>query len=167
MSQVRNYNESVSPQGGLSVKRSYRRFIVGLTALAVFFVSCKNTDPFVDPGDTPDPHWEVTIENDMTASMTGVVRVSFASNEGTLAAFMGNDCCGVADYIDGLYHLYISPANEGTNDQSQMSDVQLRFYSPDLKRIFVATEEIPFRNDANLGSIAEPYTPSWKAATVL
>ena len=131
-----------------------------ILAVLLLAAGCKNSDPFVDPGDTPDPHWEVTIENNMTASMTGVVRVSFASNEGTLAAFMGNDCCGVADYIDGLYHLYLSPANETT-------DVQLRFYSPDLKRIFVATEPIPFRNDANLGSISEPYTPSWKAATVL
>ena len=128
-----------------------------ILAVLLLAAGCKNTDPFVDPGDTPDPHWEVTIENDMTASMTGVVRVSFASNEGTLAAFMGEECCGVADYIEGLYHLYISPAKEST-------DVQLRFYSPDLKRIFVATEPIPFRNDANLGSVSAPYAPQWKVA---
>ena len=147
MSQVRNWSKSSIINHQLSI----------ILAVLLLAAGCKNSDPFVDPGDTPDPHWEVTIENDMTASMTGVVRVSFASNEGTLAAFMGEECCGVADYIDGLYHLYISPAKEST-------DVQLRFYSPYLKRIFVATEEIPFRNDANLGSIAEPYTPSWTVA---
>lgn len=140
MSQVRNWSK-------LSI----------ILAVLLLAAGCKNSDPFVDPGDTPDPHWEVTIENDMTASMTGVVRVSFASNEGTLAAFMGEECCGVADYIDGLYHLYLSPANETT-------DVQLRFYSPDLKRIFVATSTFPFRNDIQLGTVANPHTLSWTVA---
>jgi len=140
MSQVRNWSK-------LSI----------ILAVLLLAAGCKNSDPFVDPGDTPDPHWVVTVENDMTASMTGVVRVSFAPNEGTLAAFMGEECCGVADYIDGLYHLYLSPANETT-------DVQLRFYSPDQKRIFDATSTFPFRNDIQLGTVANPHTPSWTVA---
>jgi len=140
MSQVRNWSK-------LSI----------ILAVLLLAAGCKNSDPFVDPGDTPDPHWVVTVENDMTASMTGVVRVSFAPNEGTLAAFMGEECCGVADYIDGLYHLYLSPANETT-------DVQLRFYSPDQKRIFDATSTFPFRNDIQLGTVANPQTPSWTVA---
>ena len=131
-----------------------------LCAVLLLAAGCKDKEqpvnPYVDPGTTENPNWVLTVDTtDLTVSMTAIVKVSFAQSEGSLAAFMGNDCCGVADYIDGLYHLYLSPANETT-------DVQLRFYSPDLKRIFVATEEIPFRNDANLGSIAEPYTPEWK-----
>ena len=42
--------------------------------------------------------------------------------------------------------------------------MQLRFYSPDLKRIFVAKEVFPFHNDTQLGSITEPYTPEWTVA---
>lgn len=42
--------------------------------------------------------------------------------------------------------------------------VQLRFYSPDLKRIFEATETIPYSNDTNKGTIADPYTPEWTVA---
>ena len=121
---------------------------------------CENPDPFVDPGDTPDPHWTLTVENDMTSSMTVIVKVSFAEQAGTLAAFIGNDCCGVAtseNFIDGRYNLFISPSAQG-------EDVQLKFYSPDLKRIFEAKETFPFVNDGRLGSVSQPYTPEWTVA---
>ena len=129
---------------------------LGVALLAVALTGCKDKDPFVDPGDTPNPNWTVTVENDMTSSMTMIVKVYFTEKEGTLAAFMGNDCCGVADYLpeEGLYNLYISPA-------ADESDVQLRFYSPDLKRIFEAKETFAFRNEAHEGTISEPYTPEW------
>ena len=118
-------------------------------------------DPFVTPGNTEDPHWVRTVENDMSSSMTAIVKVSFAAQPGTLAAFMGNDCCGVAEYKAdyGLYWLYISPAADAN------ANVQLRFYSPELKRIFDATSTFPFRNDTQLGSITEPYTPEWAVNT--
>ena len=163
ISQAKNSKESVSPKDGLSVKRSVRLLAAaGLTALAVFFAGCKNSDPFVNPGDTPNPQWGITVENDMTSSMTAIVKVSFAQYEGVLAAFIGNDCCGIGEYIDGLYWLYVSPVS---NDEGQTTnDIQLRFYSPDLKRIFDATSTVPFHNDTQLGSIAEPYTPEWKVA---
>ena len=68
-------------------------------------------DPFVTPGNTEDPHWVRTVENDMSSSMTAIVKVSFAAQPGTLAAFMGNDCCGVgsADNLD--YDLLLVCAN--------------------------------------------------------
>jgi hypothetical protein len=96
----------------------------------------------------------------MTSSMTAVVKVSFASQSGTLAAFIGNDCCAIATYDADLklYWLYISPASE------QGGNVQLRFYSPDQKRIFDATSTFPFRNDTQLGTVASPHTPSWTIA---
>jgi len=163
MSQERNSN---SPKGGLIVKRSYRWLAIGLAALAVSafaLTGCKGkeepVDPFVNPGTTENPNWVVTVENDMTASMTAIVKVSFAQSEGTLAAFMGEDCCGIAEYNAdlGLYWLYISPANANAK-------VVLRFYSPELKRVFDATETFSFRNDAILGSITDPYTPEWTVA---
>ncbi len=171
MSQERNSN---SPKGGLTVKnavnhalaakkRSYRLFIAGLTALAVSALAlsgCKdNSDPFVDPGNTPDPNWVVTVDNNMTTSMTATVSVSFAKQPGTLAAFMGNECCGVAEYKaeNGLYWLYMSPATEAGGE------IQLRFYSPELKRIFRSTTTFPFTNDTQLGSVSAPYTPTWTA----
>lgn len=116
-------------------------------------------NPFVTPGDTPDPGWVVTVDNDMSASMTAIVSVAIGEQPGTLAAFMGNDCCGVAEFEEkaGLYWLYISPATEAGGE------VQLKYYSPDLKRIFVA-DPFVFRNDDMLGSNSEPFTPAWKVS---
>ncbi len=130
-----------------------------IATLLVALAACES-DPFVNPGATENPNWVVTVENDPTSSMTAIVKVSFAANEGILAGFMGDECCGIAEYKAdlGLYTLYLSPAPETGED------IQLRFYSPDLKRIFVAPETLPFRNDAIIGSVAEPYTPAWKVA---
>ena len=130
--------------------------------LLVALVGCKDKEqpvnPFVDPGTTENPNWVVSGDNNMSSSMTAIVKVSFAKSEGILAAFIGNDCCGLANYNTdlGLYWLYISPATEAGGN------VQLRFYSPELKRIFDATTTFSFSNDTQLGSITEPYTPEWK-----
>ena len=56
----------------------------------------------------------------------------------------------------GLYWLYISPASNANDN------VQLKFYSPKLKRIFVSS--LTFHNDEHLGSVSAPYTPTWKVA---
>lgn len=131
-----------------------------ILAVLLIGAGCENTDPVVNPGDTPNPNWVITVENDMTSSMTAVVKVSFAQSEGILAAFIGSDCCGVTtseNYIDGRYNLYISPSEQG-------EDVQLKFYSPDLKRIFVAKKTFKYVNNDHLGSPSNPYTPEWAVA---
>ncbi len=131
-----------------------------LLAVLLIGAGCENSDPVVNPGDTPNPNWELTVENDLMSSMTAIVKVSFAEKEGILAAFIGNDCCGVAsseNYIEGRYHLYISPSEQG-------EDVQLKFYSPDLKRIFVAKRTFKYTNDDRLGTVDAPYTPEWTVA---
>ena len=134
--------------------------IIASCAVLLLAAGCKNEDPFVDPGDVENPNWVVSVENDMTASMTAIVKASFTGQPGTLAAFIGEDCCGIADYVaeSGLYWLYILPATD------KEDDIQLRFYSPDLKRIFHATTTFPFRNDTQLGTVAEPYSPKWTVA---
>ena len=131
-----------------------------ILAVLLIGAGCENSAPVVNPGDTPNPNWKLTVENDMTSSMTVIVKVSFAEQAGTLAAFIGDDCCAVTtsvDFVDGLYYLYISPSAQG-------EDVQLKFYSPDLKRIFEAKETFPFVNDDRLGSVSQPYTPEWTVA---
>jgi hypothetical protein len=126
-----------------------------MAALLVVLVSCEKKDPSVNPGDTPDPQWKITVDTtDMTSSMTAIIQVSFTQSEGTLAAFMGDDCCGIAKHLENLYWLYISPS-------ATSNVVQLKFYSPELKRIFVAKETFPFVNDGHLGSVSAPYTPTW------
>ena len=166
ISQVKNSNRSHRPQIGLTVLT-----VSLLTALAVFFTACKGKEqpvaPYLTPGSTENPNWGVSGDNDLTASMTAIVKISFTDQPGILAAFIGNDCFGIAEYKEeyGLYWLYIAPATkEGMNYQSPITNVQLKFYSPNLKRIFVATSTLPFVNDTNHGTIAAPYTPSWTVA---
>ena len=121
------------------------KILVLCSFILVALVGCKEKEqpvnPYVDPGTTENPNWALSGDNDMS-----------------LAAFIGKDCCGIANYNAelGLYWLYISPATQADGN------VQLRFYSPELKRIFVAASTVPFSNDAQLGSITEPYTPDWK-----
>jgi len=116
-------------------------------------------DPYVDPGTTENPQWNITVDTtDMTTSMTAIIRVNFGKSEDMLAAFIGDECCGIGEYMDGLYWLYISPASE------QGGNVQLRFYSQHLKRIFVAKETFLFINDGHLGSVNDPYIPTWDVA---
>ena len=138
--------------------------VLVLCTLLLLAAGCKDknvpVNPYVTPGNTENPGWVINVENNMTASMTAVVEVSFAQTEGILAAFIGDQCCGIAEYLAdyGLYWLYLSPATE------EGGDVQLRFYSPELKRIYDATETFPFLNDTQLGSVAAPYKPEWNVA---
>lgn len=132
-----------------------------LMALCSFLLmGCENADPFVNPGKVENPNWEITVDNELPSSLTALVKVSFTEKEGTLAAFIGNECCGIAEYKAeyGLYWLYVSPASEDDGE------VQLRFYSPELKRIFVATTTFPYSNATHLGTVSQPYTPEWKVA---
>ena len=140
--------------------RNFKVFVL-CSLLIVALSGCKDKNgvlnPYVTPGNVEDPGW-VANSGNMTVSMTAVIKVSFAKTEGSLAAFMGGKCCGVGVYNNGLYWLYISP------DTETDGDVQLRFYSPELKRIFVAEEAIPFHNDTQLGTVSNPFTPYWIVA---
>ena len=151
-------------------ERNCKLLAIGFWLLALILTGCKNNEnepvgPDVKPGKTENPNWVITVENDMTASMTAIVKVSFTDKPGILAAFAGDACCGVTkeeDYIDGLYFLYVSPA---PNDERQATnDIQLRFYSPDLKHIFEATTTFPFVNDGHQGTVSSPFTPEWVIA---
>jgi hypothetical protein len=134
------------------VKNFSKILLCGLLLLAA---SCKDKNAPTASTQVDDPQWVVTVENNLSLSMTMVVKVTVAS-EGTLAAFIGNACCGIGEPIEGgLYNLYISPASENGGD------VQLRFYAPEKKRIYVATELFPFSNNGIKGSLTEPYTPLW------
>ena len=138
-------------------KNSNRLFLACLTAIAILFAGCKDKkDPFVDPGKTADPQWAITVENDMSSSMTVVVDVTIPDAEGILAAFIGEECCGIASSTEGLYMLYISAPEAG-------STVTLKFYSPSLRRIYTAKETLAYKADEIIGSVDSPYTPTWQA----
>ena len=160
-----------------------------LTVLTVFIAGCKNQqkpdEPAIDTsliGNVDAPSWQSPEEYDMTTSMTAVIKVDFSqsftaeqlagikdkmtdgqiAHQGDLlAAFSGDNCLGVdtlgADQSK-LFFLFMTAGNSGA------TDVQLRYYSTQLKNVFVSKTSFPFSNDEHLGSVAAPHTPTWAIA---
>lgn len=129
-------------------------------ALLMMLSGCKEKNQPVSPspstaGGVSDPQWVVTVDNDMSSSMTAVVRVTIDDKDGTLAAFIGDDCCGVATALEnGLYMLYISPSESGNT-------IRFQFYSPAQKHIYASNETLTYTTDGHEGTFAQPYTPTW------
>ena len=142
-----------------------------LCALLLLAAGCKK-DPGTDPenpqknlnGDVARPTWTVQEDYDYTSSMTAVIKVeklndqtvndSVVNDSDLLAAFIGEECRGIATYDSGLFYLYIAGPGEA---------VTLRYWSAHYKNLFAA-EPIPFVNDTQVGSTAEPYKPNWVVA---
>ena len=150
--------------------KKFRNVMILCALLLV--AGCTSEEPDAISGDVATPTWADPTSYDMTASMTAIVDVNLSysfpaqvanlknplTKDGDLlAAFDGETCLGVAKLVDGLYFLYITAPVSGT--ESESAPVTLKYYSKDLKNIFVGTETITFRNDTQLGSIAEPYIP--------
>ncbi|MBQ7530793.1 MAG: hypothetical protein IJT12_03735 [Paludibacteraceae bacterium] len=74
-----------------------------------------------------------------------------------LAAFnsRSESCLGVASPKEGLFFLYIA-GTEGA--------VTIRYYSAQYKNLFEAKDAFAFQNDAHLGTVAEPFIPTWVEA---
>ena len=135
---------------------------------------CTSEEPDAITGDVAKPAWADPTSYDMTASMTAIMDINLSysfpaqvanlktpltKDEDLLAAFDGETCLGVAKLVDGLFFLYITAPVSG--EESESAPITLKYYSKDLSNIFVGTEKITFRNDTQLGSIAEPYTPKF------
>ena len=100
--------------------------------------------------------------------MTSVIKVDLQSNypesakdwvlspDDRLAAFIGDECCGVIEPMDGLFFLYITEP-EGTTE----TQVSLRYYSAYFKNLFEAKNVFVFQNDSHQGSVTTPLTPTF------
>ena len=131
----------------------------------------KQEEPTVEDlsGKMEAPAWTNPQEYDYSSSMTAVIEVNLqvsypeSAKEWTvmpgdrLAAFIGEERCGVADLQDNLFFLYITEP-EGAAD----AKVSLRYYSAYYKNLFVAADAFAFRNDDQQGSVMEPYVPNFK-----
>lgn len=140
-----------------------------LSVLAVFFAGCKDQNqPDSFQGNVERPTWTAPEVSDMTSSMTAVIKVDLKAqypnqaadfvldDNDLLAAFSGDTCLGTATPQEGLFFLYIGAPVTGTP-----SSVTLKFYSAHYKNIFEAKDAILFTNDAHLGTVAEPFAPTF------
>ena len=150
------------------------KWMMALVCVALCaLVACKdskkepaNPDPD-QPSQTTDingnksrPSWQSPEAYDYTSSMTAVIKIeklagqtiseSDITADDLLAAFKGENCLGVIAPQDGYFYLYIA-GTEG--------DVSLRYYSAYYKNIFEQKAAFPFRNDTQMGTVAEPFVP--------
>lgn len=152
-----------------------KSFIFALCSLSmvmlVLFSGCKKDKeqaPETFVSDKARPVWTAPEKSDMTSSMVAVVKVDlkaqypniaadFALNENDLlGAFAGEQCLGVATVQEGYFFIYINGP-----EATASSQVTLRYYSAQYKNIFEAKDAFPFRNDDILGTIANPFIPSF------
>ncbi len=139
--------------------------LILLCTMLLLAVGCKkeNNDPLTLQGNKPRPTWLVSDSLDMLSSMTVVVQVTSLEGQAVddkvvgesdmLAAFVGEECVGVAEYKKGLFFLYLS---------MQEGEVTLRYYSAHFSNLFEAEKAFVYRNDSFLGTVAKPFTPQWK-----
>ncbi|MBO4621639.1 MAG: hypothetical protein J5635_03095 [Paludibacteraceae bacterium] len=144
--------------------------IIASCAMMLLAAGCKQkpVEPESIIGTTVRPVWTDPEDYDMSSSMTAIVKVDLsrtytaeqlnAANyqqtaEDLVAAFSGDKCLGVAEQVDGLFFLYITAPEDDGN-------VTLKHYSSVLKNLYTA-EPFPFRNDQQLGTVLEPYSPKW------
>ena len=152
--------------------------------LLLLLAGCKKEEPKPQPQPDPQPQeqslagnverptWTTTDDYDYTSSMTAVIRVDlkeqypeaakdFAVNENDLlAAFVGEDCLGVAELVDSLYFLFINSPKE----QAEAAKVSLRYYSTQYKNLFVAADAFAYVNNDTIGTYNAPYVPAFVVA---
>ena len=131
-------------------------------ALLLLAAGCKPKEEPVDPqkalyGNVARPEWVAPEDYDYTSSMTAVISMDslVTSSEDVLAAFIGDECRGIATYDSGLFYLYIAGPGE---------TVTLRYWSAHFTNLFAA-EPISFVNDVQLGSTAQPFVPTFVVVT--
>ena len=147
-----------------------RIFTLITCALMLFAAGCKDKpkEPESIIGTTERPAWTNPDDYDMSSSMTAIVKVDMTTTytaeqlaaanykleaNDLVAAFSGDKCLGVAEQVDGLFFLYITAPEDGGN-------VTLKHYSSVLKNLYTA-QPVAFRNDQQLGTVSEPYSPAW------
>ena len=152
-------------------------YAIALCVLFFALTGCKKKDKSQDPetflSNIAQPTWTVPANYDYSSSLTAIIKVDIASQypdraagwrimpEDQLAAFVGEQCVGVAELHEDLFYLYITPPNSENNDGDEIT---LRYYSAYCKNIFEAWSAFNFVNDDMLGTIIEPLKPVFTVA---
>ena len=146
----------------MSLVRNCKLLLLSILLLSV--AGCKKdvNEPQTIHGNQPRPSWVVTDESNLQSSVTATIKVTTLNGQAIddtmvgaddlLAAFIGEECVGIAEYKDGLFYLYLS-AEEG--------NVTLRYYSAYYTNLFEVKDAFVYRNNASIGTVSEPYCPQW------
>ena len=166
-----------------------KKIMMLLCSIVLLIASCskeKSSEPILQPqsdsiesktgndsisisSNVAKPDWTAPTEHDYANSMTAVVKIDLAASfpntkekdteagdDDLFAAFVGTQCVGVGELIDGLYYIYISAP-----DNAEENQVTLKYYNTALKNIFTAKDVFSFKNYATIGTVSEPFTPTF------
>lgn len=167
---------------------------IATCALLLLAAGCKKSEQEPTPQPQPDPNpqpvvnlaadvarpeWVAPVDYDYTSSMTAVICVDLKAqypdaakdfelkDDDLIAAFIGDECLGVASPDDGLFYLYIaSPtSNSDSGLTGEASLISIRYYSAHYKNLFVAKDAFPFVNDDQQGTYNAPFVPTLVVVT--
>lgn len=116
--------------------------------------------------DVAVPGWSDPDKTVYPTSMTAVVRLSpvleeFAHEEDRMAAFIGDECRGVAQKVDNngvsLFFIHVkAPSNEDGH-------VEFRYYSAALKRTYTSVaKDVKYEIDKIYGTASNPAIPDFE-----
>jgi hypothetical protein len=111
-------------------------------------------------GDIIDPAWSVSTDYDYTTSMTAVIGIDLQGRDNLwtidcadrVAAFVGDECVGLAAPTGTLFFLFIVSPHQGESDNV----VTLRYYSSYYHNIFHCDNGFPFVNGSQQGTASAP-----------
>ena len=133
-------------------KRSSYLAICALAIVCVCFTGCKKEDPLPQQ---PRPVWSVNHSIYTESSMTAIVVLPdnlqpYAQDDDIVAAFVGDECRGIGELIDGAFFVLIKGAPE------EYSGISFKYYSARNKYLYATTPELIFEPDTSFGTVDEP-----------
>ncbi|WP_455586537.1 hypothetical protein [Bacteroides sp.] len=135
-------------------KISQSILIIALCILGVCMNSCNEDETFTV---FPTPVWRVESNPDYSVSMTATVVLpanlaAYAQADDQMAAFVGDECRGVAYLVDNTFYLLIKGS---PGEQSQIS---IRYYSARNQYMYTTGAVITFEADGVYGTTDDPVT---------
>lgn len=132
-------------------KHNYILFIL-LCLTCITFCTCSDDD---DPKTYPAPGWTIKDNPEYSVSMTAILQLPenlsvYADQGDELAAFIGDECRGVATHVDNLYYLLIKGAAH------EQSKVYFKYYSSKNKYLYKSTNSETFEIDKVYGTADDP-----------
>ena len=133
-------------------KRSSYLAIWALAIGCVCFTGCKKEEPLPRQ---PRPVWGVEYGIYTESSMTAIVVLPdnlqpYAQDDDMVAAFVGNECRGIGELINGAFYILIKGA------PNEYAGISFLYYSSRNKYLYTTAPDIPFEPDTRFGSVDEP-----------
>ncbi|MGX8712954.1 MAG: hypothetical protein ACSW8I_04625 [bacterium] len=147
------------------MKRNILTLGITMISVLLFLASCgkeeggNNVVPDPMFGNITDPAWSVSADYDYTTSMTAVISVDLQGRDSLwtidtadrVAAFVGDECVGLANPSGSLFFLFIVPPQHGGDD------ITLRYYSSYYRNIFRSDTVFSFSNGSQQGTVSNPF----------